>query len=63
MTKFGIPNSIFENIDPSENHHERDLVWKILRNMSETPTVRNPGTFDTANVFKGSDHRIDSALP
>ena len=56
--KIWYPKIIFENIDPSEDYNERRLVYKILRNMSVTPTIRNPGTFDSANVFKGSDHRI-----
>ena len=60
--KIWYPKIIFENIDPSEDYNERRLVYKILRNMSVTPTIRNPGTFESANVFKGSDHMIARAI-
>ena len=52
------PKILFENIEPSKNHRERYLSYKLLRNMKVAPIVHNPGTTDSMNVFKGSDHKV-----
>ena len=53
------PDIIFENIDPSKNHAERRLRYTVLRDLEIIPVVRNPGTTNASNVFKGSDHMIE----
>ena len=53
------PIMIFENIDPSKDHHERRLRYTVRRNLTMLPIVRNPGTANASNVFNGSDHRIE----
>ena len=52
------PKLIFENIDPSENHIDRNLLYTVSRDLNITPTVRNPGTTKGRNEFRGSEHKI-----
>ena len=56
--KIWYPELLFENIDPSKNYSERYLIYMILRDMNVTPIVRNPGTTNSTNEFKGSEHKI-----
>ena len=56
--KIWYPELLFENIDPSKNYSERYLLYMILRDMNVTPIVRNPGTTNSTNEFKGSEHKI-----
>ena len=53
------PKLIFENIDPSKEHHERRLRYTVRRDLTMLPIMRNPGTTNASNVFNGSDHRIE----
>ena len=53
------PNIVFENIDPSKDHAERRLRYTIQRDLEIAPSVRNPGTTNASNIFKGSDHKIE----
>ena len=53
------PKLIFENIDPSKDHHERRLRYTVRRDLTMLPIVRNPGTANASNIFNGSDHRIE----
>ena len=56
--KIWYPKILFENIDPSKNHKDRFLLYTISRDLNITPIVRNPGTTNSANEFKGSEHKI-----
>lgn len=56
--KIWYPKILFENIDPSKSHNDRLLLYTIFRDMNITPTVRNPGTTNGANEFRGSEHKI-----
>ena len=56
--KIWYPKILFENIDPSKNHKDRLLLYTISRDLNITPIVRNPGTTNGANEFKGSEHKI-----
>ena len=56
--KLWYPELLFENIDPSKNYAERSLLYMILRDLNVTPMVRNPGTTNATNEFKGSEHKI-----
>ena len=53
------PNIQFKNIDLSKSHIDRYLTYRVLRDMSIKPIVRNPGTANATNVFKGSEHKIE----
>ena len=52
------PKILFENIDPSKNHNDRRLIYTISRDLNIAPLVRNPGTTNGSNEFKGSEHKI-----
>ena len=56
--KIWYPQLLFENIDPSKDYSERYLLYMILRDMNIDPVVRNPGTTNSRNEFKGSEHKI-----
>ena len=53
------PKIRFRNIDLSKSHADRYLTYRVLRDMSIKPIVRNPGTANATNVFKGSEHKIE----
>ena len=53
------PKIYSRNADPSKNNNERYLQYTLLRDMTITPTVRNPGTTNATMEFKGSEHKIE----
>ena len=53
------PKIRFRNIDLSKSHADRYLTYRVLRDMSIKPIVRNPGNANATNVFKGSEHKIE----
>ena len=56
--KIWYPKLVFENIDPSENHIDRRLLYTVSRDSNIPPTIRNPGTTKGRNEFRGSEHKI-----
>ena len=52
------PKILFENIDLTKSNAERYKRYTIVRDMNFAPTVRDPGSKNTTNVFRGSDHKI-----
>ena len=60
--KLWSPDIIFENIDPSKDHHARRLRYTLRRDLTILPIVRNPGTGNASNIFKGSDHKIERSM-
>ena len=57
--KIWYPKLRFRNADLSKGHIERYLLYTLLRDMTITPTVRNPGTTDATYEFRGSEHKIE----
>ena len=53
------PKIQFKNTDLSKSHADKFLTYRVLRDMSIKPIVRNPGTANATNVFKGSEHKIE----
>ena len=52
------PKIIFDNIDPSKDHDERHLGYTVLRDLNIAPILRNPGSTNATNEYKGSEHKI-----
>ena len=53
------PKIYFGNVDGIKGSDERHLLYTLLRDMTITPTVRNPGTTDATYEFRGSEHKIE----
>ena len=55
------PKINFGKLDHIKGFDERHLLYTLLRDLNISPIVRNPGTTNATNQFKGSEHKIQQS--
>ena len=53
------PKIHFQKLDHLKGEDERHLLFTVLRDSNIRPRVRQPGTINATNEFRGSEHKIE----